>query len=102
MELLFIALIGLAIGLGGRYLLPWRGTHGAGLLPAVGVIAAMVLWVALTWAGLKWNGGVIWWLAVVGTGVIVAIVDLTVGRSRTRSDSALVEQISQHGLPAAA
>ena len=84
MELLFIALAGVIIGLAGRYLLPWRATHGAALLPAIGGIAAMVLWVAL-----------------LGTGAVVAIVDLTVGRLRMRSDAALVEQISQHGLPSA-
>ena len=38
MELLFVALGGAIIGLGARYLLPHRHTHGAVLMPAIGVI----------------------------------------------------------------
>ena len=97
---MFIALAGIVIGLAGRYLLPWRATHGAALLPAVGGIAAMVLWVSLTWAGLKWDAGVIWWIALFGTGAVVAVVDILVGRLRTRSDAALLERVTQRGLPA--
>ncbi|WP_344792212.1 hypothetical protein [Gryllotalpicola daejeonensis] len=97
---MFIALAGLIIGAVGRYALPWRRTHGAALMPVVGGVAAMVLWVALTWAGLKWDGGVIWWIALIGTGVVVAVVDLLVGRLRTRSDAALLDSVTRHGLPA--
>ena len=100
MELLFVALIGIVIGAAGRYVLPWRRTHGAVLMPAVGCMAAMVLWVALTWAGLRWDGGVIWWVTLIGAGVIVAAVDLIAGRLRTRSDAALHETVMKHGVPA--
>jgi len=100
MELLFIALLGIVIGGAARYALPWRRTHGAALMPAVGGIAAMVLWVALTWAGLTWNGGVIWWITLIGTGVVVAAVDLLTGRARARSDAALHDTVAKHGLPA--
>jgi hypothetical protein len=100
MELMFIALAGLIIGAAGRYVLPWRHTHGAVLMPAVGGIAAMVLWVALTWAGLKWDAGVIWWIALFGTGAVVAVVDLLVGRLRTRADAALHDTVVKRGVPA--
>ena len=40
MELLFVALGGAILGLGARYLLPGRHTHGSVLVPAIGVIAA--------------------------------------------------------------
>jgi len=100
MELMFIALGGLIIGAVGRYALPWRHTHGAVLMPVVGGVAAMVLWVALTWAGLKWDGGLIWWIALVGTGVVVAAVDVVVGRVRTRSDAALLDSLAKRGAPA--
>ena len=100
MELLFIALIGVIIGGVARYAMPGRETHGAVLLPAVGGIAAMVLWVALTWAGLKWDAGVIWWVAVLGTAVVSAAVAFFVGRSRTRSDAALHALVAQHGVRA--
>jgi hypothetical protein len=102
MELMFIALAGLIIGAAGRYALPWRHTHGVALMPAVGGVAAMVLWVALTWAGLAWDGGVIWWIALFGTGAVVAAIDLLVGRLRTRADAVLLESVTKHGVPAAA
>ena len=35
MELLFIILFGVAAGLAVHYALPWRGTHGIALIPAV-------------------------------------------------------------------
>jgi hypothetical protein len=100
MELMFIALAGIIIGTAARYLLPRRHSHGAALIPAAGGIAAMVLWVALTWAGLKWDGGVIWWVALIGTGVIVAVVDLVLGMLRTRSDAALLAHVTKNGVPA--
>ncbi|MFC4241872.1 hypothetical protein ACFOYW_00690 [Gryllotalpicola reticulitermitis] len=100
MELMFIALAGILIGFAGRYLLPWRSTHGAALMPALGGIAAMVLWVGLTWAGLKWDAGVIWWITLFGTGVVVAAVDILVGQVRTVSDAALLEHVTQHGVAA--
>ena len=95
MELLFIALGGALLGLGARYLLPNRHTHGAVLIPALGVIAATVLWVALTWAGLKWDGGWIWWITLVGTAVIVAAVDIVVGRVRTGHDDKLLHTFAK-------
>ena len=100
MELLFIALAGVIIGAVGRYALPWRHTHGAVLMPVVGGVAAMVLWVALTWAGLKWDAGVIWWIALLGTGVIVAVVDLLVGHARNRADAVLLAHVTKNGATA--
>jgi hypothetical protein len=94
-ELLFVALGGALLGLGARYFLPGRHTHGAVLIPALGVIAASVLWVALTWAGLKWDGGWIWWITLVGTAVIVVAVDLLVGRVRAGHDDKLLHSLAK-------
>lgn len=95
MELLFVALAGALLGLGARYLLPHRHTHGAVLIPALGVIAASVLWVALTWAGLKWDGGWIWWITLVGTAAIVSVADLVIGRVRTGHDDKLLHTLAK-------
>ena len=95
MELLFVVLGGAILGLGARYLLPRRHTHGAVLVPALGAAAASVLWVALTWAGLKWDGGWIWWITLVGTAAIVAVTDLVLGRVRTVSDERLLHELSR-------
>jgi hypothetical protein len=97
-ELLFVTLAGAILGLGARYFLPHRHTHGAALLPAIGVAVASALWVGLTWAGLKWNGGWIWTITLVGTAVIVVIIDLVVGRVRTHADTVLLANLSK-GAP---
>ncbi|MFF1574516.1 hypothetical protein ACFVWR_17360 [Leifsonia sp. NPDC058292] len=95
MELLFVALGGAILGLGARYFLPNRHTHGSVLMPAIGVMVASALWVALTWAGLKWNGGWIWWITLVGTAVIVTVVDIVIGRVRVNSDDRLLANLTK-------
>ncbi|MGJ4843143.1 MULTISPECIES: hypothetical protein [unclassified Leifsonia] len=95
MELLFVALGGAIIGLAARYLLPNRHTHGAVLMPALGVMVSSVLWVALTWAGLKWNGGWIWWITLLGTALVVAVVDVVIGRVRTAHDDRMLADLTK-------
>ncbi|MGO4536161.1 hypothetical protein [Leifsonia sp. 2MCAF36] len=95
MELLFVVLGGAIIGLAGRYFLPHRHTHGSALIPAVGVASASILWVALTWAGLKWDDGWIWWITLLGTALVVAVTDLLVGRLRTTGDDRLLHSLTK-------
>ncbi|WP_431280203.1 hypothetical protein [Leifsonia poae] len=98
MELLFVALGEAILGLAARYFLPGRHTHGSVLVPAIGVMVSSVLWVALTWAGLKWNGGWIWWITLVGTAVVVTVVDLLLGRIRTNSDDRLLANLTKGAI----
>lgn len=99
MELLFITLGGAIIGLIARYTLPYRHTHGSVLVPAIGAGVAAVLWVALTWAGLKWDDGWIWWITLLGTAVVTVAADLLVGRLRTRSDEQRLHRLTKTGVP---
>jgi hypothetical protein len=94
-ELLFVALGGAILGLCARYFLPGRHTHGSVLVPAIGVMVASALWVALTWAGLKWDGGWIWWISLGGTAVVVTIADLLIGRIRKTSDERLLATLTK-------
>ena len=87
MELLFVALFGALIGLVARYALPHRDTHGALLIPAVGTVAALVAWVALTWAGLRWDQGAIWIATLAVSALVAAGTDLVVGRRRSAADA---------------
>ncbi|MBF4630147.1 hypothetical protein ITJ42_02840 [Clavibacter michiganensis subsp. phaseoli] len=87
MEFLFVALFGALIGLVARYALPRRATHGALLIPAAGTIVAMVAWVVLTWAGLRWDQGVIWIATLAVSALVAAGVDLVVGRRRSAADA---------------
>lgn len=95
MELLFVALAGAILGLGARYFLPNRHTHGSALMPAIGVSVACVLWVALTWAGLKWDGGWIWWITLLGTTAVVVVADLVIGRVRAAHDEKLLHTLAR-------
>lgn len=87
MELLFVALFGAFIGLVARYALPHRATHGALLIPAVGTASAMVAWVSLTWAGLRWDQGVIWIATLAVSALVAAGADLALGRRRAAADA---------------
>lgn len=95
MELLFIALAGALIGIAGRYGLPNRELHGSILVPAIGTGTAAIIWVALTWLGMAWDGGWIWTVTLLSTVVIVVVVDLLVGHYRRQSDELLLEELSK-------
>ena len=93
MELLFVVLGGLIIGLIARYALPRRSTHGEALIPAVAAIVAAVVWVALTWAGWPWDGGWIWAVSLVASGIVAVAVDILVGRRREEGDRCMLVEL---------
>ncbi|MEA9985898.1 MULTISPECIES: hypothetical protein [Subtercola] len=88
MELLFIVLGGVILGALARYIFPLRDTHGSVLMPALGAVVAAVLWEALTWLGLRYDGGWIWVISLVLTGLVVGITDVVLGRRRQARDRA--------------
>jgi ABC-type branched-subunit amino acid transport system permease subunit len=88
MELLFVALGGAILGIAARYLFRHRETHGVILVPAIGVGVSAVVWVALTWLGMKWDGGWIWVITFAVTALAVGLVSPLVGIYRERSDIA--------------
>lgn len=95
---MFVVLGGAIIGLAIRYLLPHRDQHGAALVPALGAIFASVIWIALTWAGWKWDGTWIWVAALAGGGLITLFADLTISRNRNAKDAELLESL-QRSIP---
>ncbi|MCU1437090.1 MAG: hypothetical protein JWP66_177 [Naasia sp.] len=95
MELLFIALGGLLLGLAARYALPRRNTHGVALLPIFGAVFASVVWVALTWAGLAWDAGFIWWVTLGVTAAASALAAWRLGVVRERRDAARLADLSR-------
>lgn len=99
MELLFIVLIGVIAGLVGRAVLPRRDLLGALLLPAIGGAAAAVVWVALTWARLAWDGGWIWAATIAATLLTVAGAGILIGRARAAEDDRRFDEVSG-GRPA--
>ena len=97
MELLFVVLIGVLIGLAGRVSLPRHDLTGVALLPATGGVAAAAVWVTLTWARMRWDGGWIWVAAVAAAVTAVALAGLLLARARHRADDALFERIAKGG-----
>lgn len=93
MELLFAVLGGLIAGAVAHVVVPWRSTRGALLGPALGGIVAAVVWEALTWAGLPYDGGWIWVAALVGAGVVTVVVEWLLGRRRTAADEDYFERV---------
>ena len=88
MELLFVCLGGVILGFLARYTLPHRNTTGVLLIPSIGAAVSAILWVALTWAGLPWDGGAIWWITLMATALVCAAAAVLIGRARERHDHA--------------
>ena len=98
MELLFVTLGGAILGLAARYAIPRRRTHGVVLVPAVGAAAAAVVWVALTWLGFAWDGGWIWVISLVVSGLAAAAVAMAIGPRRERADAEAFTRLAKVGV----
>jgi hypothetical protein len=94
MELLYVTVLGAAIGTIIRYVLPGRHGYGMFLLPAVGAAATAIVWVSLVWLGLKFDGGWIWVAALGAAGVASIAVALLVVRGRKNADARLLHHLS--------
>ena len=94
MELLFIALGGAILGIAARYALPHRTEYGVAVVPAVGTAVAAVVWVALTWLGMAWDGGWIWLITLVVAAAASAATAWFLGRARAASDQQLLASLS--------
>lgn len=94
LELIWVAVIGAALGAGARYLVPGRDRHGMLLIPAVGFVAATVLWVGLTWLGWTADGGWIWLVALGGAAVVSVVVAAVIGRVRAAADDTRLHVLS--------
>jgi hypothetical protein len=93
-ELAYVTVIGAFIGLALRYLLPGRTDYGLFLLPAVGGAVTAVVWVGLVWLGLKFDGGWIWVISLVASGVASILVALIVVRARKVADERRLHHLS--------
>jgi hypothetical protein len=94
MELLFVTVIGAGIGLGLRYLVPQHSSYGVLLLPAVAAAATAIVWVALLWAGLTFDGTWIWVASLAAAGAASIAVALLLPRRRAEADARLFTELS--------
>jgi hypothetical protein len=95
MELLFVTIIAFAIGLGWRYVLPGRETYGSMLLPSLTAAICAVVWEILLWAGLKFDGGWIWFISLTVSGLAGLAVALLLPRSRRTNDTHMLQRLSK-------
>jgi len=94
MELLYVTVIGAGIGAIVRYAVPRRGSYGALLLPAIAAAVTSVVWVALLWLGLTFDGGWIW-VASLGAATLVSVaVAVILPRRRQQSDAATLDRLA--------
>lgn len=93
MELLFVVMGAILIGLIPRYLLPGRDTYGTAVLPAISAAVAAIVWAALTWIGWLFDGGWIWWVSLGAGGLVALAVPLLIAPRRKRRDHALFERL---------
>lgn len=95
MELLFVTLIGAAIGAAVRYALPGRRSYGAILLPAMAAAVAAAAWAVLVWAGLRFDGSWIWVVSLLASGIAALVVALLLPRRRRDADQRLLQDLSR-------
>ncbi len=93
MELLFVTVIGAAISLGVRYVVPGRQAHGLLLVPLAGAAATAAAWAICVWIGLPFDGGWIWVIALVVGPLVAIALALTLPKRREQADSELLERL---------
>ena len=91
MEIVFAIVLGSAIGLAVRFLVPQRHTHGIMLVPAAATITTAVVWAVLVWAGFTFDGGWIWVISLTLGGVAALVTALVTPRRRAHADAAFYE-----------
>lgn len=94
MELVYVTVIGAAIGLLARYVLPGRSTYGILLLPAASAAVTATVWVALVWAGWTFDGGWIWVASLAAAAITAVLIPLLLPRYRAEHDARLLHQLS--------
>lgn len=94
MELLFVTVIAAFIGLALRYLLPGRGSYGLFLVPAIDAAATAAIWVGLVWLGLRFDGGWIWVIALVGGSAVTIVGTVLMVRARKVGDERRLHTLS--------
>ena len=94
MELVYVTVIGAAIGLLARYLLPGRRSYGILLLPAAAAAVTATVWAGLVWAGWKFDGGWIWVVSLAAATVTAVLIPLLLPRYRDGYDARLMHQLS--------
>jgi hypothetical protein len=93
MELLFAALGGALLGFIFHFALPGLETRGALWSAAWGTCAAIVVYEALTWAGMTSGGGWIWVITLVVAALTAIGINRITAVRRAACDKELLERL---------
>ena len=85
MQILIALVVGAAIGLAVHFLAKARATRGPVLAPMIGALAAGLVWMILTWAGIGTDSVWLWLSPFVVSWIAWPIIAL-IGRSRLAHD----------------
>ena len=94
MEILFVFLIAASLGLIVRVSVPGRDRSGIVLVPAIAAGVGTLAWVAFTWLGWAWDGGVIWWVSLGLAAGVSVLAALWLGRTRAAHDDARFAELA--------
>ncbi len=94
MELVYVTVIGAALGALARYMLPGRRTYGMFLLPAIAAAVTAAVWVGLVWLGWTFDGGWIWVVSLAAAVVASIASAILIVRYRATADERLLHQLS--------
>src|SRR5690606_18194365 len=95
MEMLFAVLGGLVLSLAVHFVLPARELRGSALLASLGAAVTAVVWSALTWLGMPFDGGWIWVIAIAAGPAVALIVGLMLPRRRREADEQLFQRLAK-------
>jgi hypothetical protein len=94
MELLFVMLGSILIGIAVYLLMPRRESYGVALLPALSGAITAVLWAGLTWAGWRFDEAWIWLVSLIAGGAGCAVLGILLSRRREVFDERLFQELS--------
>jgi uncharacterized membrane protein YeaQ/YmgE (transglycosylase-associated protein family) len=86
-QILLAFIVGAAIGAAAHFLVPGRPTRGVALGPVLGAVAAGLVWMILTWAGVGLDNPWLWLSAFVAPVAVTYPVLLILARTRTAHDA---------------
>jgi len=95
MELLFVCIAAAGIGAIARYLLPGRESHGVLLLPAIATAVGATVWALLTWLGMPFDGGWIWFVTLALSAVAAVGAGILLPRQRRDADARQLATLSR-------
>ena len=87
--------IGAAIGLAARYLLPGRQWVGLFLNPAASAAAAGVVWTVLSLAGLASDNGWLWIASLAAALLVALVLPRVLPPRRQRADAAYLAELTR-------